>query len=243
MAMESQGADTLFRYLKAVDDSPIRTAFGTLDSYAYINDQRAARLDAESGAVLSERHERVQNDFRNGVRARAVLQVDSSGKAPEAALPFVLPAEWINGQPNDYAEWMYPENPSFLSERTRQDYRFRLKGDTLLNGRRTRIISAQALPSLDSEQAIMYARLYVDELEQRLVAARWEYRHNALLYGEQSRFYIQVVPAPNGGWLPRKVQASNRFTLPLSKPRWIMNDITFGRFSARGDSASGVVRQ
>ncbi len=204
--------DSVLALLRALDPGTMGDAFARLPRHRFKRYRRTEQRDAAYGLVaLRERITRHE-------AAATVLQADSTGTFDFGYLaPFVRAASETTDATN-LPQHVLPEDPPYLAPRSRDAYTYRFLPDTTLWNAAVRVIEVRARPGAGDGMNIRQARFYVTDREDELVGLVLERRERRLLFREASRFYLQVRPGPDGGWLPFLTRISVRLDAPLRKP-------------------------
>ena len=125
---------------------------------------------------------------------------------------------------------LIPEDPPYLSARSRENFIYNTAPDTLINGFRADVLEIRAIPDA-TEQPTKYARLYYDPQSYVVMALHQEHTSPALVFRESTSLYVQVRPGPDGRWLPDTTSVSTRIRLPLTKARHFRTTSRFTDYS------------
>ena len=200
-ASEETEAD---RLLANVTQDAVAGAFARLDALDYTADLAATQWDgggAEVGAsALTLRSEggAVRVEGRRGTGTLAA----PSDEPPRLRDPIgpALPAE-----------------PAFVDPASRDQYRRAVVGDTVVAGRRLRLVEAVLLDAT-AEQQVRRVRAAVEPETARPVVVEVERRADSAVYTEASRARVALAPGPGGAWLPRAVETDTQTDVPLADP-------------------------
>ena len=110
-----------------------------------------------------------------------------------------------------------PAEPAFVDPASRDQYRRAAAGDTVVAGRRLRLVEAVLLDG-DAEQQVRRVRAAVEPETARPVVVEVERRADSAVYAEASRVRVALAPGPGGAWLPRTVETDTRTDVPLADP-------------------------
>ena len=201
----SRGAETeADRLLANVTQDAFAGAFARLDSLGYAADL-AVTQRSDDGAEVGE--ETVALRSRGG----AVRVEDRRGTGTLAA-PSDEPPRL-----RDPIGPALPAEPAFVDPASRDQYRRAVVGDTVVAGRRLRLVEAVLLDAT-AEQQVHRVRAAVEPATARPVVVEVERRADSAVYTEASRARVALAPGPGGAWLPRAVETDTRTDVPLADP-------------------------
>lgn len=210
------------RLLAAVDPASFAEAFEALADRDAVVRLGVAELDG-SGQPIGLSRLRLQLTPRG---ARVLRQSGRGSLAePAAEVPRFL-------NPIDTA---LPDAAPYADPATRDQYRRAVVGDTMVAGRRLRVIEA-VLADPDAEQGVRRVRAAVDPETEQPVVIEVDRAAQSAVYDEQS--HVRVELAPNGQtWLPHRVETDTRTDVPLAAPRrirtvWTMLSVGAGPLTA-----------
>jgi len=109
-------------------------------------------------------------------------------------------------------------------------YRFRILADTLLWDRPAHVYEARARPESGDGLNVRVVRQYVDVETNKLVGIFLERVDLALLFREESRFYVDLKPGPDGSFLPYNTRFETRIRMPFRGEYRIRTVSTFSGF-------------
>lgn len=110
-----------------------------------------------------------------------------------------------------------PDDPPYIAPASRDQYRRSVVGDTVVAGRRLRVVEA-VLAEAGAEQGVRRVRAAVEPSSGQPVVVEVERTASSAVYDEQSRVRVELAPA-DGAWLPRHVETDTRTDVPLSPAR------------------------
>ncbi len=215
--------------LQSLRQSALREAFAALPRYRYTRRTRTEQFDA-AGRPVAFVERLTRNDVPGG--PRTVLEADSAGAFAFGYLRPFLPAKANERDAADLPQHVLLEDPPYLAPRNRDAFFFRFLPDTLLAGAAVQGIEVRARPGAGDGQNIRRVRLYLDRRSGALTALSLERREQGLLFREESRFDLQIRPAPGGGWLPDRTSFATRIRVPLRPLQHFRTVSTYSDFSA-----------
>jgi hypothetical protein len=204
--------DSVLAVLQSTRQDALRDAFARLGAARYTCFVRTEQRDAAARLVAF-----AQRVVRHGSGPPTVLNADSAGTFDFGYLGRLVDAEVADRSASGLPQYVIPEDPPYLAPRHRDAYTYRLLPDTLLLGVAAQVVEVQARPGTDLN--IRYARLYRDRRSSELMALMLERREHKLFFREDSRFFLQVRLAPEGGWLPVVTRVTARLDVPLRPPQ------------------------
>lgn len=204
----SGAADSLFAYVHAIDDEPLVDAFSILTEGTYTRYVRTEQFDGEGYRLaFRERIARVRPD------GSTLIARDSSGAFDYGYLRRFTSDEIDVTDPANIAELVVPDDPEYLSARSREVYTYASETSTLPPLGEVRVVEIEARPNEDA--AIRRATLYVQPETKRLVAMRLQRSESAIWFRELSDLFVSIRPNASGGWLPHQVRIETALRMPL----------------------------
>ncbi len=113
-----------------------------------------------------------------------------------------------------------PDDPPYVDPASRDQYRRAIVGDTVVAGRRLRVVEA-VLADAEAEQGVRRVRAAVDPETGRAVTVVVDRAAASAVYDEQSRVRVELAPAEAGVWLPHIVETDAQTDVPLAPVRRI----------------------
>ncbi len=205
-------------------------AFERLGRYAFTRRVRTEQL-AGQGEVTAFEERVVRYGFSGGERVQEVRRRDSSGTFDFGLVGRFVSAENEPGFPEDLAPHLFPEDPPYLSPRSRALYAYRLRPDTLWADRTTRVVDMVAGAEARQNRPLRRARFYVDAATRQLVGFHLERLSQTLLFDEASRLFLRLEPAPDSGWVPAEVRAQVQTRFPLSAAQQMRTTSAFTEYT------------
>lgn len=224
--------DAVLAALESLKQDTLRNAFAGLVRYRYTRYTRTEQHDATQRTAFSEYITRI--DRHNGQRTQTILQADSTGAFDIGALGGFVTANPARRDAESLPEYVLTDDPPYLAPRNRDAFLYRFLPDTLFWDAPTQVIEVLAHPINGTVQSIRRTRFYLDRATNELIAIYLERTENALFFDEESRFYLRLRPAPDGGWVPFNVRFRTRLSLPLRPPRHLYTVSTYYSYEATG---------
>ena len=97
---------------------------------------------------------------------------------------------------------MLPDDPVYLQDRHLSAYSFEAKRDTLMWDRQARVYQVEARATEGDGYNVRRVRYMIDAQTAELIAVELDRIDLALLYREESSFFLHVRPMSNGDHLP-----------------------------------------
>lgn len=179
------------RLLARVTETAVADAFARLDALDY-----TATLETTTG---------------DSTTALAVRSEGGTVRAAGGAAAEEPP------RPRDPIGPALPAEPPFVDPASRDQYRRTVVGDTVVAGRRLRLVEA-VLTDAEAEQQVRRVRAAVEPETARPVVVEVERAADSAVYTESSRVRVALAPGPGGAWLPRRVTTDTRTDVPLADP-------------------------
>ena len=191
------------RLLAAVEPSTLASAFDALGRRTVVADLTVTRAgEARGGHTMRL--------ALSGGTSR-ILQQNGTGSlaAPSADDPPRL---------HDPLASALPDAPPFSDPASRDQYRRAVVGDTVVAGRRLRIVEA-VLSDSEAEQGVRRVRAAVDPETGQLAVVEVDRRAASAVYDEQSRVRVELVPLAYATWVPARVVTETATDVPLAPER------------------------
>ncbi|NNF03144.1 MAG: hypothetical protein HKN17_01655 [Rhodothermales bacterium] len=206
--------------IAGIDTTGIRSAFGRLGNLDYTRYIRTEQFNEEDVLVAFTEHV-VRVDRTGDGSEIQVQQADSGGAFDFGFFKRFVSSNLESIDHVDLVPHVIPEDPDYLNPRRSDSYLFSVRGDTMLWNRTARIIEVRARPGYADGLSIRRARYYVEPETDRLLAMGLDRIDLAMLFREESSFFVHVHPvrfetaAPGaGGSASGVVPAARRPLLP-----------------------------
>jgi hypothetical protein len=157
-----------------------------------------------------------------------LLEETQTGTLPNRDLWGLAPRADAASLPDNVVRDAYPEEPPFLEARNQPAYRYGMRRDTLAPGIPVDRMEVVARNTEDGRRmAIPYARIDVLPGTRSAVSTYVVRADRALLYNEDSLFYIALQQDPDGQWLPHIMRFRARLNVPLRPVESVQTATTF----------------
>jgi len=217
--------DSALYLLANMQMQAMREAYPALRAFNYSQYQRTEQFD-EQGLLIAFREYVYRYLWRGGRQVRTLIESDSAGTFDFGYFRKFVSSTGIEAMPEDLSQYVLPDEPVFLAPRGQELYVFRLRPDTLMWDRVARTVEIRARPGVGDFQGIRLVRLYIDRATNYLIGAYLERMELALLFKEQSAFYLDIRPIEDH-WVPNNARFETLVGLPFSAPRHFRTVATF----------------
>ncbi len=211
-ADEQAEQDTVLALMGRVQEDALRQAFGQLPHLAYTRYSRTEQFNAQDQLLAFREH--TVRAVPDSARPTP-MQADSGGAFDfgffQTFVSETVPALDVL----DLVPYVLPDDPPYRDARHREAYRFRLLPDTLLWDLEARVLEVRARPDLGDGQPIRRVRLYVDKGSGQLAALALERIDLAMLFREESTFFVSIRPLADSLWVPASTRFQTRITMPF----------------------------
>jgi hypothetical protein len=223
--------DSILTALSEIDQSAFLGAFQQLAHHDFTRYTRTEQFDREDYLIAFQEHI-VRHEMRRGQRAYVTMAMDSAGAFDYGYFSRFVSENVTSQDPPDLTRHIVPEDPAYLSVRNRDAYIYRLLPDTLMWDMVARVIEVRAKPADGDGQNIRRVRLYVDRGSQQLIAMYMERIDLAMLFREESRFYVHTRPTPEGTWVPYNTRFESRISVPFRPTQLFRTVSTYFQYDA-----------
>jgi hypothetical protein len=197
--------DAAFALLAALDAGAVAEAYRRLDRYAYTVELRLTEENAEGRRQAVRRLAR-----RRGPAGGATRVVASEGDFDEEA--------W-GASVADPLPRLLPDEPPFLAPQSREQYRYTVGPDTVVSGRRLRVVEARLRPEAAEEQALRRVRYFLAPGSYQVLGVEVERASTSALFDEAGRAAVYLLPGPGGAPVPALAVAETTVDVPGEPPR------------------------
>jgi hypothetical protein len=226
-ALEERGA--VMEAMEHAEKSDFLTAFESLSSYAFNRYIRTEQYDAEDYIIAYDEH-LLRTEGEDERRVVHVERTDSAGAFDFGFFSRFVSENVESADPVDLIPYVLPEDRAYDDPRSMDKYRFRFLADTLLWDRQARVIEIRARPELADGLNVRLVRQYVDIETGKLVGVYLERIDLALLFREESAFYVDLRPGPGDEFLPYNTRFETRIRMPFRQAYKIRTVSTFSAY-------------
>jgi len=225
--------DSTYSLLISANDAVFKTAFSKLKSYNYTYYTRSEQFN--NGDYLIAYRERIVKRLgTRGNETYLAVAADSAGKFDYGYFNKMVTETVKAYDPADVISFLLPEDPEYLSHRNRDAYLYRFLPDTLMWDTVARVIEIRAKPEEGDGQNYRRVRLYIDRGTRNLIGLYIERIDLALLFREESRFYVHIRPSPTGEWVPYNTRFETRIRVPFKMPQVFRTVSTYYDYTPSG---------
>lgn len=231
-AQTATEGDSAFSFISDIDQEAFNRAFSELPRRNYIRYTRTDQFDEEEYLIaFEERVTRHQGPPNN--RSFLTLEYDSAGSFDYGYFHRFVSQKVDSSDPINLAQYVIPEDPAYLSARSRDAYTYRSLPDTMMWDMAARVIEVRARPEEGNGHSIRRVRLYVDRGTKRLIAIYLERIDLAIWYREESQFYVHIRPTPNGSWVPYNTRFETKIGVPFRPTQRFRTVSTYYAYAER----------
>ncbi len=211
---EAAERDSVLALLRVLDAADLTAAFDRLGRASYQVEVRTEQLGPDGTPAATR-----TRTLRVTPGGPTLLAADSTGTFDYGAFGRLVDHHGSGDAPGvNPVALVLPEEPAWLDPRGREAFRFAFAPDTLLGGRRARVLTVEARPGEGDEQPLRRARLYLDAKTNTLVGFRLHRRLESVLFGEASEALVLLHPGPDG-WRPHRARFATALDAPLAARR------------------------
>ncbi len=207
--------DALVEDIRAADTQELVNAFGLLSRSEYTRYIRTEQYDEQDFLIAYTEHI-AEVRMVDGERQVFVQQADSGGSFDYGFFRRFQSENVATTDPLNLVPFVLPDEPVYLDARNMDRYAFRELPDTLLWNRQAQVVEARARPDLADGLNVRRARHYMDRGTRKLVAMYIERVDLALLFREESSFYVDITLLADGtGAVPNNTRFESRIRTPF----------------------------
>ncbi|MFT4604193.1 MAG: hypothetical protein ACI9W4_000921 [Rhodothermales bacterium] len=213
-AGEATKVDRVATLLSGVTDTAFRSAFSGIDNYRYTRYTRTEQFDTDD-FLVAFRENVYRADWEGGARQINVQQEDSAGTFDFGFFDRFTSSNMSGLDPVDLVQYLLPEDPPYLLGRNREKYEWRFLPDTLLWDTQAKVIEVKARRLKGDGENIRKVRHYVDRTTNELIAMYLERIDLALLFREESQFFVHMRRAADGQLVPHNTRFQTHIRTPF----------------------------
>ncbi len=226
---EAAMRDSVLTVLADADRSFFMTAFRRLSDYEYTRYMRTEQYDADD-FLLAFDEVSVRVEGADAQRVSRMERADSAGTFDFGLFNRFVSQNVENVDPVDLVPYVLPDDIGYRSPRNAEKFTYRILPDTLLWDRQAMVVEIKVRPEVGDGLNIRVVRQYIDRETNALVAVYLERIDLALLFREESAFYVDLRPAPDGVFLPNNTRFQTRIRMPFRGTYKIRTVSTFSDF-------------
>lgn len=218
--------DSVLALVRQANSNTFKQAFTDLKQYNYTRYSRTDQLDGEN-FLVAFRERTVSHAGPVDGRQFTILAADSTGSYDFGFFRQFVSATVEDQDPEDLTPYLFPEDPSYLSERNFEAYLYRFRNDTLMLNTSAKVAEIRARPVDGDGKNIRRARFYFDQGSGRFIAFELERIDLALFFREESRFFVHLQEAPDGNLVPYNTRFQTEITMPFKLPQQFRTVATY----------------
>jgi hypothetical protein len=218
--------------LREVDAEDFMTAFETQRAYSYSRYRRTEQF-SEDGLLSAFA------EYTLELRPSApptLTAADSAGAFDYGYFTRFVSNTLTDLDPVDLSAYVLPADPPYLQDRHLGAYAYRALGDTLLWDRQARRIEVEAKPVEGDGYNIRRVRYMIDKQTSQLLAVELDRIDLALLYREESSFFLHVRPTRSGESVPYASRFYTSVWMPFREVKRIGTVSTYYDYRRAGDA-------
>ncbi len=232
-AGEAELRDSVLTILRGADQAPFRSAFSELSNYDFTRYIRTEQYDGEDFMVAYDEHI-IEVSTQSGERLTHIEQADSAGNFEFGFFKSFVSENVEEVDPNDLVPFVLPDDVGYLNPRDRDKYSYKLLPDTLLWDRQAQVVEVRAKPELADGLNVRRVRHYIDRATNELMAVYLERIDLAMLFREESQFYVHVRPNNRGKLLPYNTRFQTLIMTPFRDANKIRTVSTYSDLRRAG---------
>jgi len=232
-AGEVELRDSVLTILRGADQAPFRSAFSRLANYDFTRYIRTEQYDGDDFMVAYDEHI-IEVSTKSGERMTRIEQADSAGNFEFGFFKSFVSENVKEVDPNDLVPFVLPDDVGYLNPRDRDKYSYKLLSDTLLWDRQAQVVEVRAKPELADGLNVRRVRHYIDRATNELMAVYLERIDLAMLFREESQFYVHVRPNNRGKLLPYNTRFQTLIMTPFRDANKIRTVSTYSDLRPAG---------
>jgi len=206
------------------------SSFERLSDYDFNRYIRTEQYDDEDYMVAFDEY-LVRTTGSGDHRLSHVERTDSAGAFDFGFFNRFVSENVDSADPINMIPYILPEDAGYDDPRNLDKYRFRLLADTLLGDREARVVEITAKPGEGDGMHVRLVRQFIDRDTNKIVGAYLERIDLALLFREESSFYVDLKPGPDGRLVPHNTQFQTRIGTPFRGTYKIRTVSTYSEFT------------
>lgn len=207
--------DEAFTVMESMKEDAIRDSYKKLREYNYTRYTRTEQRDVDE-AIIAFEERTVRYELEDNQRFLLVDEADSTGTFEYGLFNQFVSSNTGSNDPPDMTRYVLPQDPSYQDPRNEEAYQYRIFPDTLMWNIVARVIDIRAKPELGDGQNIRKVRLYVDRNSLQLIGIYIERIDLAMLFREESQFYVDIRQTEEGDWVPNNTRFKTNIKVPFN---------------------------
>lgn len=221
--------DEAFTLMGSMKEDAIRESYRKLREYNYTRYTRTEQRDIEE-AIIAFEERTMRYELDEGVRYLYVDEADSTGTFDFGLFNQFVSSNTGSNDPPDMTRFVLPREPAYKDQRNQEAYQYRMRPDTLMGNIVARIIDIRAVPDLGDGQNVRRVRLFVDRSSLQLIGIYIERIDLAMLFREESQFYLDVRQTDEREWVPNNTRFKTNIKVPFNPDQTFSTVSTFYDF-------------
>ncbi len=210
--------DSVLQLVTRASSTTFKEAFLSLRNYNYTRYSRTDQFD-DTNFLVAFRERTVAHSGPPNSRKHTILSADSSGSYDFGFFRQFVSATVEEQDPEDLTPYLFPEDPSYLSEMNFEAYMYHFNPDTLMLQTSAKVAEIRARPVEGDGKNIRRARFYFDQSSGQFIAFELERIDLALFFREESRFFVHLQNAPDGQQVPYNTRFETQIIMPFKLPQ------------------------
>ncbi len=222
--------DSVLRLVSLASSETFKAAFLELRNFDYTRYSRTNQYD-DTNFLIAFRERTVRHTGPKDNRRHTIVSSDSSGSYDFGFFRQFVSATVEDQDSEDLTPYLFPEDPSYLSERHYESYLYRFIADSLMLDTSAKVAEIRARPVEGDGKNIRRARFYFDQDSNQFIAFELERIDLALFFREESKFFVHLQEAPGGKLVPYNTRFETRITMPFKLPQVFRTVATYSDVS------------
>ncbi|MFT5143883.1 MAG: hypothetical protein ACI80V_000252 [Rhodothermales bacterium] len=211
---EAASIDSTATLLSGIDDTAFRAAFRGISDYSYTRYSRTEQFDTDDYLVAFRETVHRSTAFE-GLRQVDLQEEDSAGTFDFGLFDRFTSSNITAMDPVDLVPYLLPDEPPYLKVRNQSKYEWSFLPDTLLWDTQAKVIEVKARRLQGDGENIRVVRHYVDRTTNELIAMYLERIDLALLFREESQFFVHMRRAGDGKLVPHNTRFYTHIKTPF----------------------------
>ena len=200
--------------LDRAESADFLASFDRLSTYSFNRYIRTEQYDDDDFLLAFDEYQ-VRVEGSGTERQTRIDRADSAGAFDFGFFNRFVSENVDSADPVDLIPFVLPDDLGFRDPRNIDKYRFRFQADTLLWDREAHVVEIKAKPDLADGLNVRLVRQYIDVESNKLVGVYLQRVDLALLFREESDFYVDLKPGPGGVFLPYNTRFQTRIGTPF----------------------------
>jgi hypothetical protein len=211
---EAARVDSTATLLSGIDDTAFRAAFRGISDYSYTRYSRTEQFDTDD-YLVAFRETVHRSSAVEGVRQVNLQEEDSAGTFDFGLFDRFTSSNITAIDPVDLIPYLLPDDPPYLKARNQGKYEWSFLPDTLLWDTQAKVVEVRARRLQGDGENIRVVRHYVDRTTNELIAMYLERIDLALLFREESQFFVHMRRADDGKLVPHNTRFYTHIKTPF----------------------------